>query len=101
MPKLKLDVPHTLDQEEATRRLKDKFAAAKAQYHDQVQGLQDQWNDHTFSFSLHAMGMSVSGTVAVQPRNIRLEVALPLAAMLFKRAIEDRVRQEVDGLLAT
>ena len=101
MPRLLLEVPHALDQDEAMRRLKEKFAAARAEYQDRVSKFHDEWKDHTFSFSLQALGMGVSGTVAVEPRKVRLEVALPLAAMLFKRAIEDRLRQEIDGLLGS
>ncbi len=101
MPRLLLEVPHALDRDEAVRRLKEKFAAAQVEHGQHVSKFHDEWKDHTFSFSLHALGMGVSGTVAVEPRKIRLEVTLPLAAMLFKRAIEERLRQEVEGLLGS
>lgn len=99
MPNLHLELPHALDQDEAVERLKKKFAAARTQYQSHVSKFEDAWRDHTFSFSLQAMGMTVSGVVAVEPNKVRLDMTLPLAAMLFKRAIEDRLRQEVDGLL--
>jgi hypothetical protein len=101
MPRLLLELPHALDQNEAVRRLKEKFAAARAEYGVHVTRFHDEWKDHTFSFSLHALGMGVNGTLSVEPRKVTLDVALPLAAMLFKRAIEDRLRQEVDSLLAS
>jgi hypothetical protein len=43
--------------------------------------------------------MKVAGTLAVEPANVKLNVDLPFAAMLFKKAIEDRVRQEVGRML--
>ncbi|MEN6451269.1 MAG: polyhydroxyalkanoic acid system family protein [Thermoguttaceae bacterium] len=101
MPKLTIDVPHSLTPDEAVQRLKQKFAEAKAEYGSRVNNLRDEWTDHTFDFSAEAVGMKVSGRIAVEPRNLRLEMSLPLAAMLFKRTIEDRIRQEVAGLLGS
>ncbi|MCE5302809.1 MAG: polyhydroxyalkanoic acid system family protein [Planctomycetaceae bacterium] len=100
MPKLSLDIPHSLGQEEALRRLKVKFAAALSQYGDRVSDYREQWEDHTFSFGFKTLGMSVSGTVAVEPEYIRLAASLPLAAMLVKGAIEEQLRREMDRLLA-
>ena len=100
MPKLSLDVSHVLGQEEAAQRLKEKFAAARAEHQSRVSNFCEEWQDHTFSFGFSALGMPVSGTVAVEPEWIRLVANLPLTAMFFKGAIEDRIRQELDGLLA-
>ena len=99
MPKLLLDIPHSLGQEEATRRLKEKFAAARAEYQGHVSNFREEWQDHTFSFGFHAMGMSVTGTVAVEEATVKLVTHLPLAAAFFKGAIEERLRQEVGKLL--
>jgi hypothetical protein len=35
----------------------------------------------------------------VEPERLRLTAGLPIAAMIFKAAIEDRIRQEVGSLL--
>ena len=101
MPRITLEVPHSLGLEEATRRLKDKFAAAKAEHGDRVSNLREEWRDHTLSFALQAMGMGVSGTVAVEPDQVKLDAELPFAAAFFKGAIEQRLRQEVAVLLAS
>lgn len=100
MPKLSLEVPHALTRDEVVKRLKAKFAAVRSQYEGQVQGLREEWLDHTFSFGFKAMGMAVSGTVAVEPQKVSLAADLPFAAMLFKGTIEQRIRQEVGQLLA-
>jgi hypothetical protein len=99
MPQLLLDIPHSLGQEEATRRLKEKFAAAQSQYQGQVSNYREEWQDHTFSFGFHALGMAVTGTVAVAEKNVKLTTTLPLAAAMFKGAIEKRIRQEMGDLL--
>jgi hypothetical protein len=99
MPQLSMDIPHALERDEAARRLREKFAAVRAEHQDRLSQFREEWHDHTFSFAFHALGMAVSGTVAVEPSRVRLDAHLPLAAMFFKGAIEDRIRQEVGNLL--
>jgi hypothetical protein len=101
MPRLTLEVPHSLGLDEATRRLKDKFAAARAEHQGRVSNLREEWRDHTLSFAFQAMGMGVSGTVAVEPSHVKLNAELPLAAAFFKGAIEQRLRHEVGVVLAS
>jgi hypothetical protein len=100
MPHFALDVPHTLNPDEATERLKAKFAAAVSEHQGSISHYQEQWRDHSCSFSFQAMGMKVRGTVAVERERVRLNAELPLAALIFKRAIESRLRQEVADLVS-
>jgi hypothetical protein len=100
MPKLSLAIPHSLGQEEAARRLKNRFATARAEFRDQVSQFREEWLDHTFSFAFQALGMAVSGTVAVEHESVKLAAQIPLAAMLLKGPIEARIRHEVGALLA-
>jgi len=101
MPRLTLEVAHALGLEEAMHRLKEKFAAAMAEHRDRVSDFQEEWNDNTFSFAFKALGMAVSGSVAVEPALVRVRADLPLAAAFFKGTIEDRLRHEVGRLLAS
>jgi hypothetical protein len=101
MPRLSLDISHALGQDEAARRLKEKFAAMRAEHQGHVSDFREQWQDHTFSFDFRVLGMAVSGTVAVERECVKLAADLPLAAMLIKSAIEDRIRQEVGNLLVS
>lgn len=100
MARLTFDVPHSLGMEEATRRLKEKLAAALTEHRGRISEFREEWRDHTLSFMLKAMGVGVSGTVAVEPAKVRLDAELPFAAAFFKGAIEQRLRQEVGTLLA-
>jgi hypothetical protein len=100
MPMLSLDVSHALSPDEVVRRLKEKFAAARAEYQDRVSNFREEWRDHTVSFGFRALGMAVSGTVAVEAEKVRLDATLPFAAICFKSTIEDHIRREVGGLLA-
>ena len=100
MPRFTLETPHALGQDEALRRLKEKFDSARSQYGGEVKNLNEEWTDHTLNFSFSAMGMGVSGTVKVEDRAVKLDAELPFAAMLFKGAIESRIREELGDLLA-
>jgi hypothetical protein len=100
MPRLSLEVCHVLGLEEATQRLKDKFAAALAEHRDRLSHLREEWKDHTLSFAFQAMGMAVSGSVAIEAEKVKLDADLPLAAAFFKGAIEERLRREVGLVLA-
>jgi hypothetical protein len=101
MAKWSMEVPHGLSQDEAARRLRARFAEAVAEHDGQVRDLRQEWVDHTYSFAFRAMGMAISGTVAVEPNRVRLAAELPLAAMFFRGAIESRLRREMDDLMAS
>ena len=95
-----METAHSLGQEEAAKRLKEKFCSVRSKYGSQVNNLQEKWTDHTFSFGFKAMGMGVTGSVRVEEDRVKLHADLPLAAMLFKKSIEQQIRLELSGLLA-
>ena len=100
MAQLSVDVPHALSQDEAAGRFKEKLAAARTEYHDQLSEFHEEWQDHTLSFAFRAMGLAVSGNIAVEPGKVRLRPVFLLAVMIFKSTIEKRVREEIGQLLA-
>jgi hypothetical protein len=100
MAQLSVNVPHVLSQTEAARRFKERLAAGKAEYRDQLSEFHEQWQDHTLSFAFRAMGLAISGNIAVEPGKVRLQASLPLAVMVFKSTIEKRILQEIGELLA-
>jgi len=100
MPRVTLETPHALDQEEAVKRLKKKSDVVKEAFGSQVNDLRDEWNGNTLSFAFKVLGMSVSGTLEVEASLVRLVANLPLAAMMFKGKIEQQAREELGALLA-
>jgi len=96
MPRLSMQIPHALGREEATRRIKEQIP--KVQGH--VTDLNEQWQDHTLTFQFNAMGFKVGGTLAVEDAAANLDLDLPLAALMVKGMIEQRVRQELGTVLA-
>jgi hypothetical protein len=99
MPKLTLEVPHTLGREEATRRLQQQFELARGAYGSYVSDLQQEWKENTLSFAFRAAGMKVAGLVAVEEALVRVQADLPLAAMMLKGTIEQRVKQELSRIV--
>jgi hypothetical protein len=101
MPKLTMEVPHSLGREEAMRRLKEQFELARGAYGSYVGDLQQEWNDHTLTFGFKAAGMKVGGTLTVEEALVRVLADLPLAAMMLKKMIDQRVRQELGQVLGS
>jgi len=99
MPRLIMETSHTLGQEEASRRLKEKFDIVRRDYGSQVSNLHEEWADHTLSFGFKAVGMKVEGTVEVGGDCVKLDTKLPIAAAIFKGLIESKVRGELGDLL--
>ena len=100
MPHVTLEIPHSLGQEEALRRLKEKADLIRGTYGSQVTDFQQQWSDNVLSFSFKTMGVAIQGNMAVGPADVKLDVELPWLAMAFRGTIESKVREEVGKLLA-
>ncbi|OHB67973.1 MAG: hypothetical protein A2V70_09775 [Planctomycetes bacterium RBG_13_63_9] len=99
MPRVTLESPHSLGQEEATRRLKEKFSFVKDAYGDKLTDLHEQWSGNTLTFGFKAAGMKVAGTVTVGQSQVSLEAKVPLAAMMFKGMIQKKVSEQLGDLL--
>jgi putative polyhydroxyalkanoic acid system protein len=99
MPSLNLEVPHALDQEEATRRLKDRFGQIKEKHAGQISDLEERWNGNTLDFSFKTFGIRVKGTAVSGPSEVKVQTQLPLAAMMFKGTIEQQLGDELRSLL--
>ena len=100
MPRVTVETPHALTQEEAMRRLKERARLLKDMFQGKFSDLHEEWNGNTFSFGFKTMGMTISGTGTVGASHVKLDTELPLAAMLFKGMIQTRVNEELGKLLA-
>ncbi len=99
MPHVLIEVNHALGQDEALRRLKEKLAEVESTHGDQVKDLRQQWDGNTLSASCKALGMSLGGTLTVEDSQVKIDAKVPLAAMVFKATIKQRVREEISVLL--
>jgi hypothetical protein len=99
MPSLMMAAAHALGQDEALRRLKEKFSVVRDNYGGHVSDLREEWEENILSFAFKAAGMKVSGTVTVGAEDVQLAAQLPFAAMIFKGVIERQIRAELGELL--
>lgn len=100
MPKLSVSIPHTLSQEEATRRLQEHFQTVFQKFQEHVQNYEEQWEGNQLQFRFTTFGFGVQGNVNSEPSEVRVNADLPLTAMMFKGMIEQQVREELTRALA-
>ncbi|NLY01800.1 MAG: hypothetical protein GXY83_37420 [Rhodopirellula sp.] len=100
MPKLSLAVPHNLTEEEATQRLQTRFGELQQEHGQHLQDFEGDWNGASMTYRFKATGVKVSGTVNVEPSQVRIDAQLPIVAMMFKGRIEQEIRNELVSVLA-
>lgn len=99
MPEVAVTVAHLLSDEEAMRRLQERYDAVKAAYGEHIQGLEQQWDGRSMRFRFSRLGMRFEGVVTVAAGQVSVAVDLPLLASPFRGVIEHRVREELAALL--
>jgi hypothetical protein len=100
MPELAVAVPHELEQEEATRRLKESSSFLKGSFSGQFSDLEEEWDGDTVNFAFKTYGVKVRGSLASEPSQVKMNLTLPLVAMMFKGKIEEQIKQQLGKLLA-
>ena len=100
MSHLVVSVSHRLSQDEALRRIQAAVAHAKAQYSEKIHDLRDNWHAYVGAFEVSGMGQKASGTAAVNPSDVTVQITLPFAASLFKSKLESGLRDTLTRILA-
>ncbi len=100
MPKISIEVPHELEKEVATERLKGLMAHVKERYASQISDLQESWDDDGMNFGFKAYSFPVSGKLTVDQTRAHLDANLPMAAMMFKGRFETAFREELQKLFS-
>ena len=95
MPKINLEIPHTLSAEEARSRL-EKFTEGLPK--DQVSDLEQSWNENTLTFSFKTFNIQISGDLTAEHEKMLVNLELPLAAMVFKGKIESEMRKQLERM---
>src|SRR6185295_19927212 len=88
MPRYRTEVTHSLGQPEALARMR-----AMADYGRRTSGLQGDWSDNTFEFSLTVQGVSMSGTISVEADVLKFDGRLPIVALPFKSWIDRALKK--------
>lgn len=100
MPKMDLVIQHRLSKDEALKRIRGLLEKTKSQFADKISDLAEKWEDNRCNFSFSAMGFSVSGEIAVDSTEIKIQSKIPFAAIPFRGKIESSIREQADKLLA-
>lgn len=101
MPGFKVEVPHSLGQEEAANRVKGLLDHLRGRFDGQVKDMEQTWtDDDVMTFSFKTAGLVIKGTMDIQPESVIVKGDLPFAAMLFKGRIESSIREELQKCLA-
>ena len=93
-----VSIPHELGRAEARRRIEQGIGQLVAQI-GAVGEVQHAWRGDILDFSLQAIGQTVSGFVAVEEREVRLEVKLPGIFAMIANKVKGRLRAEGQVLL--
>jgi hypothetical protein len=100
MSKLEMNIPHQLDQQEAVNRIQTLLKRVEAQFGNQVQNLQQDWNGNEGKFSFTVMNMPISGTLKVNQGDVSLDSQLPMAAAMFSGKIKSVIMEEAKKVLS-
>ena len=99
MPKIELNIPHSLTKDEALTRIQNFLPELKAEHADRIMDLEESWNGDIGVFSFKISGFKVSGSLEVGESSVVIKGDLPFAALLFKGTIEDTIRTKAMELL--
>lgn len=95
---LVVSIPHALGRAEARRRIDTGMDQLVGQL-GAIGELKQSWAGDVLSFSLLAVGQTVTGQVAVEDQEVRLEIVLPGVFGLIANRIQGRLRREGQILL--
>jgi hypothetical protein len=99
VPKLQVEVPHTLSLKEARYRVERFVEAAQGHFGEHVAGLSQDWCDNVLSFCFKTLGMQIVGDIGVEDGRVIVKSSLPLAAMILKGKIESEIRSRLERVL--
>jgi len=100
MSSISVVVPHQLDPQEAAARIQSALADAMHAYQDRLEQGSFQWTDRVLTYRFQTMGVSVEGTLSVEPAQVVVEAELPALAGFFRGMIEQQIRDRLRDLLA-
>jgi hypothetical protein len=96
---LVVQIPHRLGREEAARRIKSGFGAARANYSAFLTFHEESWTGDRLTFNVSALGQTASGVLDVADDHLRLEVRLPWLLAKLAEKITPAIRKEGTLLL--
>ena len=99
MPKINLEIPHTLTADEAKERLQRFLEAMQEKFQESLSDLEQSWQGDTLSFGFKTYGIKITGNLQVEDDKVVFDGELPFTAMMFKGKIESEIRKQLERLL--
>ncbi|MBW8815932.1 MAG: polyhydroxyalkanoic acid system family protein [Caulobacterales bacterium] len=96
---LVVTIPHELGRAEARRRIEGGVGRLTGQL-GAIGELKQAWDGDQLRFSLDAIGQTVTGVIAVEDREVRVEIVLPGIFAMIASKVKGRMRQEGLALLS-
>lgn len=100
MPKFGVTVPHPLTKEEARSRLERFIEMMQSKFEGKVSDLNQSWEGDTLNFGFKTFGIQLSGKIAVNDHDLKLDGDLPFAAMMFKGKIESDIKEQLERIVS-
>ena len=100
MPKFNVVVAHKHDREYVVEHLKKFSQVIQEQSPVELSNVTETWDDDgNLFFAFTAMGMSISGNMTVEDNQVVVAGKMPLAAAMFRGAIENQIKEKVQEIL--
>jgi hypothetical protein len=93
-----VDLPHSLGQEEARRRLERGTGKLASQMPGGAE-VESSWEGNRLNLRVQAMGQDIRSTLDVQERIVRMEVLLPPGLAFFGKGIAALLKRQGEALL--
>ncbi|MBS4084289.1 MAG: polyhydroxyalkanoic acid system family protein [Rhizobiales bacterium] len=93
--KVTVSIPHKLGKEEAARRIKRGFAAAREKGGGMMNFADETWTGDQVAFNVSILGQSAAGTIDIKDDHAVIDVTLPW--LLAKMAEQAKVLIEKQG----
>lgn len=100
MPNIEMNIPHSLGQEEALKRIQQLLDNVQQRFGGQIKDIQQDWSNNEGTFSFSVMNMPVSGKLTVNNNDVALDGKLPMAAALFQGKIKEIIMEEGKKVLS-
>lgn len=96
MPKFSVVVQHQLERRECIVRLRGFSQQVIQQASIELSNLNESWDDDgNLEFAFTAMGLQISGYVRTTEDQVTVDGRMPLAAAMFRGAIETQIAEQI------
>ncbi len=98
---MRVTVPHDLSREEVRQRLRERAQDLAGSVPGGMAQVTTNWlNDDTVDLAIAAMGQNLTGSIAIEDRQVVIDLTLPLALSFVEPMIAGTIKEQGQKLLA-